>query len=1188
MEVAAYAPYRQHTFQPDFNPHYSQYHESRGQTSHPISVHPAMANQYQDVRRAGQRQAPQQSSAASAASTLQDDMSKPSLPSISNLLGIADGDRASLPSQENGSPSQQPQAYYSSAPADSAFSQGYVTVAEPMTSTRGPLPPSPPPMRSDSVVETTHSPTSMVGQSYFLGSSLNNVEPHQQRAMPVKRHSVPMPSGGMYTTSPYTMAAYNSSPSAMSTSSYYSADGVYGMNGVYQQRPLPSNFPPVMPGAVIAAASIPAPNMWEHHHYIAPSSQASYPQSQDRYVCPTCNKAFSRPSSLKIHNYSHTGEKPFKCTQLGCGKAFSVRNFDSRRDVGRVASLTPSQANPPICAYTDDTSRMAPKPESGGQQTGQKRKGNSTDNGGWRNKRQKTQRDARTLAVQTSSKAFKNGELDVGAFVKAREYEIRALEEGMARARKGLTQRAFQQVPKDLRRRTASHNAKRVPKRLRRQAAREMAEDKTPTVTSRRRKPSGHMRLRTDTVNRLRALGRKNKQSLDQGVVARSPRPKKNKLASPPVPKAKYRKRQIHKTWLPTHMFHAKRAHMTPPSQPLWRFALPLTSTVKSYRPTHRASKDRGAVAWDTSYMSTLSIHGNQQSIESLLRALGLGKSDSAWTPRGQKWRQGSRIWQGWLYERDMYPNHPIAPATVVWRAESDPPAKQSRQVFIRLHPSAFSQLWDQLTRLAKIQKPQLTIEDLRFEIGSIEVVGPASTEALTSALHAAGSKDESSTESTWPLLAGVQNPSALPANALLAFDISDPRLHHPPRTAPGATGDQHQLLKLLTEWPFDIARTTPGIFDRARRQASCRALQSQKSINRRKFTATPGTYPEPLAQDPRIPVMAFPSSAQPNSRPGSKERTSCSWVVLLPWKTVPAVWQSLMYYPISTGGQVRMGGLDEQRQVAFETGVAWFPGDFPGTKAGDLWETLESAKRKAQWEAKPKGKRVEWDSVTLGPGRKGEDGDGWACDWAYCLDDSTGEAKQDITPSSAIHHITPSLARSLGAGQVASTEHLAHAVSTVRITLLGRGTPDPCARVYRLPTAHGPAKVSLRDQWLAIDPAREESSAQKKKRQRTLPSSVLKSTSPADVQQQLAADLLETPQSDTNDDCPPLPGREDLIGFVTKGEFSLTQGRGVAIGSVLVQRLMATANANEKGPHMCIVRNAGETVGRLGRLEFV
>jgi ribonuclease P/MRP protein subunit POP1 len=719
----------------------------------------------------------------------------------------------------------------------------------------------------------------------------------------------------------------------------------------------------------------------------------------------------------------------------------------------------------------------------------------------------------------------------------------------------------------------------------------QMAEDKTPTVTSRRRKPSGHMRLRMDTVNRLRALGRKNKQSPDQGVVARPPRPKKNKLASPPVPKAKYRKRQIHKTWLPTHMFHAKRAHMTPPNQPLWRFALPLTSTVKSYRPTHRASKDRGAVAWDTSYMSTISIHGNQQSIESLLRALGLAKSDAASTTKGQKWRQGSRIWQGWLYERDMYPNHPIAPATIVWRADSDPSAKQSRQILIRLHPSAFSQLWDQLTQLAKIQKPQLTIEDLRFEIGSIEIVGPASTEALTSALWPIGAGDggKSSIESTWPLLAGVQNPSTLPANALLAFDISDPRLHHPPRTAPSALGNQEsqqQLLELLTDWPFDTAQTTPGIFNRARRQASCRALQSQKGINRRKSAATPGTYPDPLAQDPRIPIMAFPSPAQPNVKQRSKERNSCSWVVLLPWKTVPAVWQSLMYYPISTGGQVRMGGLNEQRQVAFETGVPWFPGDFPGTRAGDLWEASESAKRKAQWEAKPKGKRVEWDSVTLGPGRKGEDGDGWACDWAYCSGNITEEAKDDTSP--AIHHIAPGLARSLCTGLVASTESLAHAVSTVHITLLGRGTPDPCARIYRLPTVHGPDKVSLRDQWLSLDPARAESGAQKKKRQRSLPSSILKSNSPADVQRQLAADLLQPPQSDNNDSCPPLPGREDLVGFVTKGEFSLTSGGGVAIGSVFVQRLIATANATEKSPHMCIVRNAGETVGRLAKLEFV
>lgn len=83
-------------------------------------------------------------------------------------------------------------------------------------------------------------------------------------------------------------------------------------------------------------------------------------------------------------------------------------------------------------------------------------------------------RDARTLATQTKSAAFQNGELDVDKFVKARKFEIQALEEGMHRSKKAMNRRAFQQVPKELRRRTASHNVKRVPKRLRKRGEREV------------------------------------------------------------------------------------------------------------------------------------------------------------------------------------------------------------------------------------------------------------------------------------------------------------------------------------------------------------------------------------------------------------------------------------------------------------------------------------------------------------------------------------------------------------------------------------------------------------------------------------------------------------------------------------------------------------------------------------------
>lgn len=82
---------------------------------------------------------------------------------------------------------------------------------------------------------------------------------------------------------------------------------------------------------------------------------------------------------------------------------------------------------------------------------------------------------ARNILAQASDKALnKNGDLDVSAFVKAREYEIKAMEVSMGSSKTSLASRAFQQVPKDLRRRTASHNVKKVPKRLRPRAAKEV------------------------------------------------------------------------------------------------------------------------------------------------------------------------------------------------------------------------------------------------------------------------------------------------------------------------------------------------------------------------------------------------------------------------------------------------------------------------------------------------------------------------------------------------------------------------------------------------------------------------------------------------------------------------------------------------------------------------------------------
>lgn len=167
--------------------------------------------------------------------------------------------------------------------------------------------------------------------------AINNVEPHQHRQqIPMQQRRVSMSAAAMaYNQSPYNASQYTVSPQ-QSMSSYYSPmqprPPQLQISDLYYQRPLPQQFPPPLMPVSVTLAPLSGANPWQHHHYISPSSAAAFPQSQDRYICQTRNKAFSRPSSLRIHSHSHTGEKTFKCPHQGCGKAFSVRSNMKRHE----------------------------------------------------------------------------------------------------------------------------------------------------------------------------------------------------------------------------------------------------------------------------------------------------------------------------------------------------------------------------------------------------------------------------------------------------------------------------------------------------------------------------------------------------------------------------------------------------------------------------------------------------------------------------------------------------------------------------------------------------------------------------------------------------------------------------------------------------------------------------------------
>jgi len=785
-----------------------------------------------------------------------------------------------------------------------------------------------------------------------------------------------------------------------------------------------------------------------------------------------------------------------------------------------------------------------------------------------------------SIAATPTRNAYPHGEINVNNFVKSHENEIKSLETAIKAAKQGLTRRAFQDVPRELRRRTASHNPQRVPRRLKARSRQEARDDNTPT--SRGTSGSGTGSGKTKFLRQVgaeksrklweqRAKRRRENTNLrisdDPGarkspatcaVVKGTTNPPLQRmssrhlpaLATPATPASRFRKRQRNKTWLPTHIWHAKRARMTEPKHPLWGFAIPLQPVVKAYRLTHRAATQRGAVAWDASYLSTIGLEGEDASIVGLLQSLrfAVGNKEEPWQDggRAKKWRSGTRSWDGWLYEREAKPPRKIAHVTVVWCVPGQ--LLSTRKVFVRVHPSAFLAVWNEIIRNAKVQKPSVLVQDLRYEIGSIEMVGPSAAETLTSILIPSPMTDAAgdSPQALWGRLASVTDVASLPAGALLAFDIIDPRLREPSSSSRPSKdqGSLDALTEVLASWPIDTTQTASSLFNRHARCTAARSMPSQKAVNRRKSACTLGEYPKPEPTDARIPMMTYTC------------RDSNLWTVLLPWKCVMAVWRGITRYPLSTGGNPRFGGLKERRQVDFERTSPAFPYDFPGTDAGWAWELRERMARKGDWTKRPKGKRIEWTAIDLGNGRKGEIGEPWACAWErFLLDDSKAAHERSTEVKAPFAQLSQHEAKELARDESRYAEDRQGVrLATVKISMAQRGTVTECARIYRLPS-HDHV---LRAKWLALLPqAGREGSGRKQ-----------------------AGDQ----------DYPAVPDEDDLIGFVTTGNYNLGEGKPSGVGTVVVERAMATERqgGQAREGRVCIVRSAGMTVGRLAWWEVL
>ena len=194
-------------------------------------------------------------------------------------------------------------------------------------------------------------------------------------------------------------------------------------------------------------------------------------------------------------------------------------------------------------------------------------------------------------------------------------------------------QRVFQKLPRYMRRRAASHNSKRVPLRQRQKAKEQMERDPPSKL--------------------IPTLKRKSRRK-----------------------KADFNLRQLTKSWLESHVWHAKRYRM----QNIWGFRIPVKKNEHGIRSGFRSNRDQ-SIMFDRSFMRCVELKGTLEAFKVLNQCL-----DSKVNIFGSKYTSGCFVGDTHLYHIHLFPKGLVCPFDFVWKQE-ELNDSDLRTLLIWIHP---------------------------------------------------------------------------------------------------------------------------------------------------------------------------------------------------------------------------------------------------------------------------------------------------------------------------------------------------------------------------------------------------------------------------------------------------------------------------------------------------------------------
>nr|SVE74236.1 EOG090X07PD [Daphnia barbata] len=432
-------------------------------------------------------------------------------------------------------------------------------------------------------------------------------------------------------------------------------------------------------------------------------------------------------------------------------------------------------------------------------------------------------------------------DISVGRFASVRAREIVALTKIIENPQ--TTKLIFQKLPCHMRRRAMSHNPNRMPRSLREAHKAQMAKS---------------------------------------GPATQPKRPRRKYRRRPSRLLEEYKKRSSKISWLETHLWHAKRFHMTVK----WGYRLPERSCARSHRFCYRSVANH-CLLMDISYLSCIEIQGSQNEILHGLSSLCNPKTGP--TFGASCFLSGTREGRVTVFKPNSFLRSPIGLVTFLWRNGEMP---DRRTLWIWSHPAFYGQLLSELNTIFGSDSDQIAeqtsvrVISNKGKLNRFRLRGP-SAHSVVSALFDEETRRTFSMSQSPGLVTGVE--------------VRDPRMILP-------QSRRNEQISLIANCET-VASSLSTLWDASVRD---RVTQVRTSFpdyvvnNRRSQLLVPGTKLPVQSEEMPIPLLLVNAAHESaDFIPG------CDVIFPAGWAT--AFWLALVY----SGGHP--GGLKDVESMNFE-----------------------------------------------------------------------------------------------------------------------------------------------------------------------------------------------------------------------------------------------------------------------------